>query len=192
MNEGTQYTSRKFSDFEKYWDFKTTTSFARYLQSNGMVEGHIQTVKRILKKAKFENKDPFRFLLECRYLLTFNMNYENTEDNNYETGTNCGADKSHKKKYFSRKTKALSDFSVDYKFRIQNEKNKVFGKSGISCNILTKSERIVNPHKKHIMRDSNNSKFKIVKQEINENTLSIGDNSVRSELDTKIGSKKKM
>ena len=32
---------------------------ARYLQSNGMVEGHIQTVKRILKKAKFDNKDPY-------------------------------------------------------------------------------------------------------------------------------------
>ena len=88
------------------------------------------------------------------------------------------------KKYFSRKTKTLSDFSVDDKFRIQNEKNKVFDKSGISCNILTKSERIVNRYKKHIMRDSNNSKFKIVKQEINENTLSISNNIVRSELNT--------
>lgn len=98
------------------------------------------------------------------------------------------------KKYFSRKTEDFSDFSVDDKFSIQNEKNKVFEKSGISCNILTKSERIVNRHKKHIMRDSNYSKFKIVKQEINENTLSISNNSVRSELDTKqrVGSKKKM
>lgn len=122
------------------------------------------------------------------------MNYENTKDNNYETETNCGVDKSHKKKYFSRKTEDFSDFSVDDKFSIQNEKNKVFEKSGISCNILTKSERIVNRHKKHIMRDSNYSKFKIVKQEINENTLSISNNSVRSELDTKqrVGSKKKM
>ena len=60
----------------------------------------------------------------------------------------------------------------------------MFDKSGISCNILTKSERIVNRYKKHIMRDSNNSKFKIVKQEINENTLSISNNIVRSELNT--------
>lgn len=148
-----------------------------------MVEGHIQTVKRILKKAKFDNKDPYRFLLEYRYLLTFNMNYKNMKDNDYETETNCGADKSHKKSILVEK-KTLSDFSVDDKFRIQNEKNKVFDKSGISCNILTKSERIVNRYKKHIMRDSNNSKFKIVIQEINENTLSISNNIVRSELNT--------
>ena len=60
----------------------------------------------------------------------------------------------------------------------------MFDKSGISCNILTKSERFVNRHKKHIIRDSNNSKFKIVKQKINKNTLTISNNSVRSELNT--------
>ena len=85
-----------------------------------MVEGHIQTVKRILK-AKFDNKHPYRFLLEYRYLLTFNMNYKNTKDNDYETKTNCGADKSHKKSILVEKQKLFRIsrlmISLEYKMR---------------------------------------------------------------------------
>ena len=86
-----------------------------------MVEGHIQTVKRILKKAKFDNKHPYRSLLEYRYLLTFNMNYKNTKDNDYETETNCGADKSHKKSILVEKQKLFRIsrlmISLEYKMR---------------------------------------------------------------------------
>ena len=49
---GTQYTSKKFKDFAKEWDFKHVISSARYPQSNGMSERHIQTEKRMMKKAK--------------------------------------------------------------------------------------------------------------------------------------------
>ena len=81
---------------------------------------HIQTVKRILK-AKFDNKHPYRFLLEYRYLLTFNMNYKNTKDNDYETETNCGADKSHKKSILVEKQKLFRIsrlmISLEYKMR---------------------------------------------------------------------------
>ena len=45
---------------------KTTTSSPKYLQSNGQVERTIQTLKRILKKAEYENKDPYLALLEYR------------------------------------------------------------------------------------------------------------------------------
>lgn len=46
-DRGTQYTRTKFSDFKNAWDFKYVISSARYPQSNGMVEIHIQTVNRI-------------------------------------------------------------------------------------------------------------------------------------------------
>lgn len=89
-----------------------------------MVEGHIQTVKRILKKAKFDNKDPCRVLLEYRYLLTFNMNYENTKDNDYETETNFGADKSHKKSILAGKQKLfrISQLMMSLKYKMRKIK----------------------------------------------------------------------
>lgn len=63
---GPQFSSEKFSNFSKEWDFEHKFSSPEYPQSNGMVERTIQTVKNILKKAIHDNKDPYLTMLEFR------------------------------------------------------------------------------------------------------------------------------
>ena len=66
MSDNMPFQSREFLTFAKEWNFKTTTSSPKYPQSNGHVERTIQTLKRILKKAEYENKDLYLSLLEYR------------------------------------------------------------------------------------------------------------------------------
>ena len=55
--------------------FTTTTSSPNYPQSNGQVERTIQTLKRILKKADYQNKDPYLSLLEFRNTPVSGLSY---------------------------------------------------------------------------------------------------------------------
>ncbi|XP_039300082.1 uncharacterized protein K02A2.6-like [Nilaparvata lugens] len=63
---GPQYSSRQFKDFQSKWGFDHELSSPHYPQSNGMVERHIQTVKKMLRKSSVNNKDPYLALLEYR------------------------------------------------------------------------------------------------------------------------------
>lgn len=49
-DNGTQYTSREFKNFEGEWNFKHVISSPRYPQSNGLAERGVQAAKNILKK----------------------------------------------------------------------------------------------------------------------------------------------
>jgi hypothetical protein len=53
-------------EFAREWNFKHETSSPYWPQSNGMVERHIQTIKRMLKKVDDDGKDPNLALLEYR------------------------------------------------------------------------------------------------------------------------------
>ena len=53
------FQSQEFLMFSHEWGFKTTTSSPNYLQSNGQIEHTIQTLQHVLKKADYENKDPY-------------------------------------------------------------------------------------------------------------------------------------
>ena len=66
VSDNMPFQSIEFLQFSKDWCFKTTTSSSNYAQSNGQVERTIQTLKRILKKADYENKDPYLSLLQYR------------------------------------------------------------------------------------------------------------------------------
>lgn len=63
-DNGPQFSSRKFKQFAKTWNFKHVTSSPTYLRSNSMVERQIQTIKRTLKKAFYDKKDPYLVKLE--------------------------------------------------------------------------------------------------------------------------------
>jgi transposase InsO family protein len=65
-DNGTQYTSELFQQFCKYWGIQHITSSLLYSQSNGMVERHIQVMKKNLKKAELDDKDINLCLLELR------------------------------------------------------------------------------------------------------------------------------
>ena len=58
-----EFTSHHFKKFTKSWDFKHQTVSPHYHESNGLVERSIQTVKRTLKKAKYDQQDEYLALL---------------------------------------------------------------------------------------------------------------------------------
>lgn len=64
---------------QKSCNFQIKTSSSRFLQSNEMVKRYLQTVKYILKKADFDNRNPYLALLEYRNTLISN-NIPSTSD----------------------------------------------------------------------------------------------------------------
>ena len=75
ISDNMPFQSQEFLTFFHEWGFKTTTSSPNYPQSNGQVERTIQTLKRILKKADYENKDPYLSLLEFRNTPVSGLQY---------------------------------------------------------------------------------------------------------------------
>ncbi|XP_045761442.1 uncharacterized protein K02A2.6-like [Maniola jurtina] len=63
---GPQFSSDSFKNFARKYDFKHTMSSPEYPQSNGMVEREVQTIKKLLKKALYEKRDPYLAILEFR------------------------------------------------------------------------------------------------------------------------------
>ena len=65
-DNGPQYASLEFKEFAKKWQFSHITSSPLYAQSNGLVERHIQTLKRLMKKCVYDNRDIYLALLQYR------------------------------------------------------------------------------------------------------------------------------
>jgi hypothetical protein len=65
-DNGPQYTAQEYKQFSKEWLFEHQTSSPYYPKSNGLAEKAVQTVKRLLTKAKADGKDPYLSLLEYR------------------------------------------------------------------------------------------------------------------------------
>lgn len=63
---GPQFNCIYFMQFSKSWNFNHTMSSPLYPQSNGLVERHVQTLKDMLYKAKYDNKDLYLTLLSYR------------------------------------------------------------------------------------------------------------------------------
>lgn len=62
---GPQFSSFKFKEFSKQWQFCHVTSSPYYPQSNGQIERTIQTVKNIMIKTSEDGTDYRLALLEC-------------------------------------------------------------------------------------------------------------------------------
>ena len=54
-----QHVAIEFTKFAEEWDFKHDTSSPHFLQSNGLVERTIQTVKNTLKKTHKSSEDVY-------------------------------------------------------------------------------------------------------------------------------------
>ena len=65
-DNGTQFSSYKYKQFSKDWNFKHVTSSPEFPQSNGLVERAIQTIKKTMKKCSEDRSDPYLALLALR------------------------------------------------------------------------------------------------------------------------------
>ena len=65
-DNGPQFVNYEFQLFLKNWEIKHITSSPKYPQSNGFIERHVQTIKRLLKKSLYDNRDIYVSLLEYR------------------------------------------------------------------------------------------------------------------------------
>ena len=65
-DNGPQYTSIEYQQFAKQWGFTHVTTSPYHPQANGLAEKSVQTMKKLLNKAKRDNKDPYLSLLEHR------------------------------------------------------------------------------------------------------------------------------
>jgi transposase InsO family protein len=71
-DNGPQYSSEQFKNFSRLWDFKHKTSSPGHAQSNGKVENTVKSAKRIMRKAKKSNSDPFIASLNFRNTVALN------------------------------------------------------------------------------------------------------------------------
>ena len=72
-DNGPQFTSQEFMDFQRKWGFEHVTSSPGYPQSNGKAEQAVKTAKRIMLKALETRSDPYLALLDFRNTPTQGM-----------------------------------------------------------------------------------------------------------------------
>lgn len=65
-DNGPQFVNNAFQSFLEEWQITQKTSSPKYPQSNGFIERHVQTVKKVLKKALYDKRDMYLTLLEYR------------------------------------------------------------------------------------------------------------------------------
>ena len=65
-DSGTQFTAEAFKKFAEEWEFKHTLSSPGNHRANGAAESAVKTAKRLLKRCKAANEDPYTGLLNLR------------------------------------------------------------------------------------------------------------------------------
>ncbi|KAA0722308.1 Retrovirus-related Pol polyprotein from transposon opus [Triplophysa tibetana] len=61
-----QYTSQRFKDFVKQWDFTHVTSSPEYAQSNGLAERAVRSAKELMEKSHRDGTDVYLNLMNLR------------------------------------------------------------------------------------------------------------------------------
>lgn len=67
-----QYTSQRFKEFAKQWDFVHITSSPEYPQSNGLAERAVRSAKLLMEKSHRDGSDVFLNLLNIRNIARDN------------------------------------------------------------------------------------------------------------------------
>lgn len=65
-DNGPQFTNSQFQKFLEDWEITHKTSSPRFPQSNGFIERQVQIMKKLMKKAHYDQKDLYMALLEYR------------------------------------------------------------------------------------------------------------------------------
>ncbi|XP_046621113.1 uncharacterized protein K02A2.6-like [Neodiprion virginianus] len=181
FDNGPQFSSHKLKQFAKAWGFEHTTSSPTYPRSNGLVERFVQTVKKMLKKAKEDRKDQYLALLELRNTpisnciespnrLMFNRNVrgvlpdilEHRRPENEPIRAKLVEKQTSQKYFHDKRSRSLPELSTGETVRIQNkdkawEPGLVIHKSDKPCayEVMKKSGTILTRNRKYLNRDQN-------------------------------------
>ena len=63
---GPQFSSYKFKQFAKAWDFRHEPAYPYFPRGNSKVERSVQTVKNLIRKAHASNTDEYAAILAYR------------------------------------------------------------------------------------------------------------------------------
>jgi transposase InsO family protein len=69
------FNSKAVKQFAKEWGFEIITSSPTYAQSNGLAERYVGIIKKMLQKAREDQRDPYLALLELRNSPITGMDY---------------------------------------------------------------------------------------------------------------------
>lgn len=190
-DNGPEFSSYRFGEFSDNWEFKHIKSSPRYPQSNGQVERFIQTVKKTLKKAIADNKDPFLALLDLRntpvdgihspanILMNRHLRdllpkpnvkpFRNFSKQKYDKFINKS--KTVQKHYYDRKCKTLKPLKKADKVWVQTQPNADWSKATIVERVGIRSYKLLLENGSSLVR---NRRF------IRESTSSCSENKKRT------------
>lgn len=184
-DQGTNYSSEEFKNFVNDWGIQHIMSSPTHAQSNGMVERCIQTFKNLMKKAEYDEIDPYLSLLEYRCTpisheipspskLLFNRNVNSLlpKFDCLKQGGKMEYDKVKynlekrqisQKHYFDKKTKTRKDFEVGNSVRVQGL-NKTWTPGEITAKankprtylVRLNNGKVMERNKKYLIKDSCN------------------------------------
>ena len=130
-DNGPQFTSHEFKEFATTWDFVHRTSSPEYPKSNGLVERHIQTIKRTLKKSNESNQDAYLALLALNSTpdergmspasILFGRHPRTTVPSVIPSTPNCVQSKERTKTRYDTKSKDLPPISPNTTVRIYSK-----------------------------------------------------------------------
>lgn len=142
-DNGPQFVNAKFQNFLREWEIPHKTSSPHFAQSNGFIERHIQTIKKLLKKALEEGKDMYLVLMEYRATpisgklpspaeILFNRKIKTQlpiqekllcQNNTQNYRSVLKQNQIRQKKYFNNRTKALPQLKEGDRVTIKTEGN---------------------------------------------------------------------
>ena len=163
-DNGSQFTSREFTEFSKEWEFKHVTSSPYHPRSNGKAESAVKIVKNIFKKAISDDKDPWLALLDYRNTPTEGVNSSPAQrlfsrrtrtllpvtSNLLHPKVVDGVEeklqlkRQRAKAHYDKKAKVLPDLEVGEEVRVQGQRNTNTWTTGTCVQKLSDRSYLVN------------------------------------------------
>ena len=163
-DNGSQFTSKEFTEFSKEWEFKHVTSSPYHPRSNGKAESAVKIVKNIFKKAISDDKDPWLALLDYRNTPTEGVNSSPAQrlfsrrtrtllpvtSNLLHPKVVDGVEeklqlkRQRAKAHYDKKAKVLPDLEVGEEVRVQGQRNTNTWTTGTCVQKLSDRSYLVN------------------------------------------------
>ena len=163
-DNGSQFTSREFTEFSKEWEFKHVTSSPYHPRSNGKAESAVKIVKNVFKKAISDDKDPWLALLDYRNTPTEGVNSSPAQrlfsrrtrtllpvtSNLLHPKVVDGVEeklqlkRQRAKAHYDKKAKVLPDLEVGEEVRVQGQRNTNTWTTGTCVQKLSDRSYLVN------------------------------------------------